>query len=66
MTWELYLNFGLGCLTGIGIGWLLFKRRKPKHDLHSVKKLVYDTGIHQKEAYMGVKELESFFKEISK
>ena len=60
----------IGIAVGIAIGfigtlflkWLL--KRKSKHDLHSIKKLVYETGMSQKVAYEGIKELEKLFKEM--
>ena len=61
---------GIGVAVGIVVGFLggLFIRyvfkRKPKVDLHNLKKLVYDNAIKTKEVYESFKELEGIFKEM--
>jgi hypothetical protein len=55
-----------GLALGMIIALIFVKvfKRKPKHDLHNLKKLVYDTGMKTREVYENIKELEKFFKEI--
>jgi|TARA_Y100000310_G_scaffold159030_1_gene158455 hypothetical protein len=58
------IGIGAGGIIVLGfIGWLFKPRRKQK-DLHNLKKLVYETGVHTHEAYKNIKELEGLFKEM--
>lgn len=59
--------------VGIGAGaiillvflyWIFKPTKKPKYDLHNLRKLIYDTGIKTKEVFDNIKQLESFFEEI--
>jgi len=67
-----YNSLGIGVLIGgviIATGCILFSIfyksiRKPKYDLHNLRKLVYDAGIKNQEVYKNIKELENVFKEI--
>ena len=64
-----WIVFGGGIFVGIIIGlaiWVMSRLRKPKIDLHNIKKLVYDNGIKSKEIFEAFKELESIFKEMEK
>ena len=44
--------------------WIFKPKRKV--DINNLKKLVYETGININNAYKGIKELETFFKEVEK
>ena len=65
------VNFAIGALAMLGLVLIIkivlygFKR-KPQHDLHNFKKLVYDSGIKTMEVYKNLKELETAFNDIEK
>jgi len=65
MNWTL-IYYSVGGLAAIVFLWLMTKifKRKPKYDMANLKKLVYETGLKQKEAYEGIQKLEKFFKEV--
>ena len=48
----------------IGLLFLITRRKKPKYDLHNLKKLVFNAGIKTKEVYKSLLELERIFKEM--
>lgn len=65
-TIDMY-SFLYGALIPILLLIFLFLRsklKKKKYDLHNLKKIVYETGIHLKTSYENVKELEKFFNEV--
>ena len=58
------LLIGAGIVTLIVYLIWIIKPKKKKMGITNLKKIVYDAGIKQKEAYEGIKQLESFFKEV--
>ena len=41
-------------------------RKRRELELNSIRKKIYDTGIHVNEAYKNIKELESIFEELER
>jgi len=61
----LSLIIGAGSVIVLVLIYTLMRSiRKPKHDLHNLKALVYETGIKTNEVYKNIKELEKVFQEI--